>query len=54
MCEGIYSFFLLQIGSMLKKLFEEGVVKREDLCIVCLLFSSLIVVVVVVVVTTMV
>lgn len=31
MCEGIYSFFLLQIGSMLKKLFEEGVVKREDL-----------------------
>jgi len=33
MCEGNDSLLLLQIGSMLKKLFEEGVVKREDLWI---------------------
>lgn len=33
MREGIDSFFLLQIGSLLKNLFEEGVVKREDLWI---------------------
>lgn len=33
MHEGNDSLLLLQIGSVLKKLFEEGVVKREDLWI---------------------
>lgn len=33
MCEGNDSFFPSQIGSVLKKLFEEGIVKREDLWI---------------------